>query len=350
MSDPSLSSTSIAYIPDLEHQDESHTSTVYCLSSTPSYIISGGKDQSIRVWSKSTHRLAFPPLVGHAGAIVALAVSGSDDGGFLFSGDSRGNIRVWNIGNGGTLVTSVDQAHADALLGMDFQKGTLITASRDQSAKSWHLVSDTENALLSPGLQHKHTLLGHNYPVLSVCMTQDGKRAVSVSGNRAMRIWDVETGRMIKAVEDIPRAGSRIRFIDEETKILAACSDGTICVIDLESGGEDVCLVGHGNVACAAYLLEDDVRIVSASYDGSARVWKKIPGANEWVMERCFSYKDAVSVLKPVFLPKAETVEERGKANDRSRSFDMVKDMVVDEAEGRVYLSGGAIVRWKLGE
>ena len=47
-------------------------------------------------------------------------------------------------------------------------------------------------------LRRKHELLGHNGCVNTVCFTPDGRRLLSGSDDRIIRIWDWESGALYK--------------------------------------------------------------------------------------------------------------------------------------------------------
>lgn len=336
MSDlPSTPSSEVAYLPVPDHQSEAHTDTIYALSATPMYIISSSKDQSIRIWSKKTQRLAFPPLLGHQGSVVTIEVSDAD--GLLFSGDTKGCLKIWDLSTG-KLVQSIEQAHTDTVLGIAFNSGFLITASKDESIKVWDVAVAPDLETSASRVSIRHTLLGHQGAVLSVRATEDGKRAVAMSGgDRALKIWDTQSGQLLKSFDGRPGVAPKLQLIDGESKALAACSNDAIRIFDLETGDEKVCLNGHGNVVRSIRMIgssEETQTIVSASYDGTVRLWRRRSDDQAgWSTVRVLSFRDAVA--------------------DREVQLDhimRVMDVVVDETEGFIYACGQAkeIVRWKL--
>ncbi|KAF2811615.1 WD40 repeat-like protein [Mytilinidion resinicola] len=324
----------VTYLPNPEHQSESHTSTIYALTSTPRYIISGSKDHSIRIWSKQTQHLAFPPLLAHVGAVVAIEASDAPE--LIFSGDGKGNVMIWDLTTG-ALAQNMENAHTDTVLGVAFKGRVLVTASRDQSVKVWEGGPDDDAENEFNAFRLRHTLLGHQGAVLSVCVTHDGTRAVTMSGaDRAMRVWDLRSGEVLKSFEGLAGAAVKLQLIGGERKVLAACTDTGIRVFDLESGEEEVCVYGHGNVVRAVQMVgsQDESKMVSASYDSTVRLWERSDGGRgAWSTVRTFSFREAVGNFKM-------------SADDAKRVY----DVVVDETDGCIYACGEAreIVQWKL--
>ena len=62
-----------------------------------------------------------------------------------------------------------------------------VTVSSDKTLKVWDLVT---GAVL-------HTFEGHGGSVTGVAVTQDGQRAVSVSRDNALKVWDLATGNVV---------------------------------------------------------------------------------------------------------------------------------------------------------
>ncbi|MEK7753207.1 MAG: NB-ARC domain-containing protein, partial [Acidobacteriota bacterium] len=56
-------------------------------------------------------------------------------------------------------------------------------------------------ALHPPGTPLTRTLEGHSADVRGVAVTPDGKRAVSASGDKTLKVWDLDTGRALRTLE-----------------------------------------------------------------------------------------------------------------------------------------------------
>jgi WD40 repeat protein len=62
-----------------------------------------------------------------------------------------------------------------------------ISASNDNTLKVWDIHTGAE----------RQTLIGHNYWVLAVAVTPDGRFVVSGSWDNTVKVWDLASGGMI---------------------------------------------------------------------------------------------------------------------------------------------------------
>lgn len=72
------------------------------MSTDNKFLISGGEDQTIKIWSLKTGQL-IQTLTAHQGSISTLAIS--PDNRWLVSGSSDRSIKVWNLKTGKLLRT-----------------------------------------------------------------------------------------------------------------------------------------------------------------------------------------------------------------------------------------------------
>ena len=189
--------------------------------------------------------------------------------------------------------------------------------------------------------QLQNTLEGHEGAVTAVRVTSDGNKAVSTSGDRVVKRWNLDTGDEDLTFNGLASGASKFQLMKQGDGILAACSDGTIRIYDLQNEVEEMCLEDHTNVVSAVWTQPDSsddfskTIIVSASYDGTVRQWAKPDrGPGDFRNIRTFSFQDEVADGKKV------------NPNYCGRVY----DMVVDEKESRIYACGEAkeIVLWEM--
>jgi WD40 repeat protein len=102
------------------------------------WLVTGGEENTVRVWDVKTGRELRPPLRGHTGDIYALAVS--PDGRWVASGSEDSTVKVWDGRNGFRLVHSF-RGHTGVVASLAFAAGPdglrLVSGSRDHTAKVW---------------------------------------------------------------------------------------------------------------------------------------------------------------------------------------------------------------------
>jgi WD40 repeat protein len=156
--------------------------------------------------------------------------------------------------------------------------------------------------------------------VVSVAASGNGRRAVSTSKNGPLKVWDVETGRYLRTINEETdsvvvsfdgrrvvsawihvsflgrfgfglrvrslKTGRKLRTIAghsrpieavalsrDERQAISASKDRTLKVWDLKKGGELRTLIGHAHPVASVAMSGDGRRAVSASYDGNLKAW-----------------------------------------------------------------------------
>ena len=117
------------------------------------------------------------------------------------------------------------------------------------------------------------TLEGHKDKVSSVCITPDGKRAVSGSRDATLRLWDFESGRCIKTLEGHTDEVESVSITPDGKLAVSASSDKSFRLWDLESGRCIKTLEGHTDEVQSVSITPDGKKAVSASSDKTLRVW-----------------------------------------------------------------------------
>ena len=148
-------------------------------------------------------------------------------------------------------------------------QGTLVQAAAwKRSAWLRPLAAD----LTPPGGPLLRTLTGHSGEVSAVAVTPDGKQAVSASGDKTLKVWDLETGRALRTLEGHSEFVNGVAVTPDGKRAVSASSDQTLKVWDLETGRALRTLEGHSYVSGVA-VTPDGKRAVSASYDNTRKVW-----------------------------------------------------------------------------
>ena len=138
-----------------------------------------------------------------------------------------------------------------------------VSASADRTLKVWELETGRE----------LHTLAGHTHLVRAVAVTPDGRRAVSASEDQTLKVWELETGHELHTLAGHTGEITAVAVTPDGRRAVSASNDETLKVWELETGHELHILAGHTNAVRAVAVTPDGRRAVSASWD-TLKVWE----------------------------------------------------------------------------
>ena len=124
-----------------------------------------------------------------------------------------------------------------------------------------------------------------------MAVTSDGRRAVSASGDKTLRIWDLESGESLRTLEGHTGSVNAVAVTSDGRRAVSASYDKTLRIWDLESGESLRTLEGHTDWVNAVAVTSDGRRALSASKDKTLRIWdlesgeslRTLEGHTDWV-------------------------------------------------------------------
>jgi WD40 repeat protein len=131
--------------------------------------------------------------------------------------------------------------------------------SGDKTLKVWDL--ETGRAL--------RTLEGHFAYVSDVAVTADGKRAVSGSYDNTLKVWDLATGRALRTLEGHSDSVLGVAVTADGKRAISASWDKTLKVWDLDAGLPIATF--HCDAPALCCVFADERRIVAG--DAGGRVY-----------------------------------------------------------------------------
>ena len=139
-----------------------------------------------------------------------------------------------------------------------------VSASRDRTLKVWDL--ETGEVL--------RTLEGHSGVVMAVAVTPDSRQAISASGDRTLKVWDIETGEVLRTLEGHSDMVRAVAVTPDGRQTVSASGDRPLKVWDIETGEVLRTLEGHSDmVRAVAVTPNDGHQAISASGDRTLKVW-----------------------------------------------------------------------------
>ena len=121
-----------------------------------------------------------------------------------------------------------------------------------------------------------HTLEGDGETITALAMTPDGSKLAVVSQSQQLRVYDVETGKVVKQYKFA--APVYIAAADATSSLFAfGSTDGLVSVWDVSGGFITHSLKGHGTTICAlafhGELHSATWRLASGDTMGTCKVW-----------------------------------------------------------------------------
>ncbi len=208
-----------------------HTDRVYslCLRDDEQYALSASADKTLRLWDPMTGK-CVRTFEGHLAA--ARSAVFSPDGVMALSGSDDGSLMLWDLGSSERM--RLFAGHRANVNQVVFAKdGNFVySASSDGTVKRWevatgrcvHTFEIADGRVPSLALSQDGTTLltcadvwlhvwntttgdlvneirGHTKDILSVCLSESGRFALSATGMGTIKVWDISTGQCLKSLQ-----------------------------------------------------------------------------------------------------------------------------------------------------
>ncbi|WP_414570316.1 N-acetylmuramoyl-L-alanine amidase [Nostoc sp. CCY 9925] len=250
-----------------------HQGIVYNASFSPDgkYIVTTSSDKTARVWDLTGQQISI--LKGHEGMVWS--ANFSPDGKYIVTTSSDKTARVWDL-TGRQI--SILKGHEGMVWSANFSPDGkyIVTASGDKTARVWDELTGKKIALFRE----------HKSAVYSASFSPDGKSIVTASGDKTVQKWEWKQYLQEKEDPQTPSKESEEKkwgitlddivwsasFSTDGERIITASRDGTARVWDL-TGKEITTLKGHHGTVWSASFNRHGQRIVTASSDKTALVW-----------------------------------------------------------------------------
>lgn len=252
-------------------------------------LATGDRRGGLILWDAVSGRqqaiLREPAINREAGYEVG-AVAFSPDGRLLAAGRVS-QVHIWDLDNHKLIHQIV--SHYNQILALAFSPDgkTLASGSSDRDVRLWDAASGKE----------LHWLRGHQAQLTSLAFTPDGKTLVSGSGQpsyrsmmhepKAVRLWDVATGKEIAAVGEHGWGVTGVAVMPDGNTLVTGGGGGSICLWDLATRQEIQQREGHHGWIGAVSYSPDGKMIATGGGDNVIRVWGTATGKELRQMRGC---------------------------------------------------------------
>jgi eukaryotic-like serine/threonine-protein kinase len=232
------------------------------LSPDGSCVATGNADGSLKLWNTSADASVATMKMERAVAGLAFSATGT-----RVLGRDHGSVRVWSV-PAGNLIAEIQPGTDIRAAAFDNSGLRVATARSDGSARVWN--ANTGEAI-SRAFRESHWLTDIEF-------SADGKRVIGAAGGHSASIWNIETGKRVQLSghKNVVVSGS---FSPSGERAITASFDGTARVYETGSGKPIAPPLRHSGLVTAAKFSPDGMRLLTAGADGTVRVWSLWPEA-----------------------------------------------------------------------
>ncbi len=124
------------------------------------------------------------------------------------------------------------------------------------------------------------SFVGHTSEVKHAAFDAEGKRLITASGDKTVRVWDVASGEMQNLLPH-PIGTFAPIFVPESDLALTADYHGKVYLWDLRTSTLVQTVFCHADLVCRVSLSDDLSVLASGSRDGTVKLWKLSGLGNE---------------------------------------------------------------------
>ena len=253
------------------------------------------------IFNEKVTPLDFPP-----GYYIALAVS--RDGNLIAAAGRTGKVTVWDLEKGKIVQqysghnpdpeitsTSREFLRVRSLAFSPDGKRIVSSAAGASGVRKVHALKvwsiETGKDLITIAGEHQGE---KSRPILSVCLSPDGKMIASGGFDGAITLWDAESGKELRKIRGPLISVLSLEFSPDSRRL--ACGSANSAIWDVATGKRLVPLVNYRKPVASITFSPDGKRLVTGGWDKTVRIWDAGTGVQLLLLETLGNYADSVTM------------------------------------------------------
>ncbi len=252
-----------------------HEDKVTSVSITPDgkYALSGSNDKTLRLWDMEKGE-CVKTFSGHEYKVTSVSIT--SDGRYALSGSLDKTLRLWDMEKGECVKTFSGHEYYVTSVSITPDGKYALSGSSDINPDGWSWPSGRDNTLRIWDIEKGecvNTFSGHEDRVTGVCITPDGKYALSGSDDNTIRLWDIEKDECVKIFSGHEGGVKCVNITPDGRYALSGSDDSTLRLWDIEKGECVITFSGHESGVTSVSITPDGRYALSGSIDNTIRLW-----------------------------------------------------------------------------
>ena len=240
----------------------SHTDIVNTavFNKSGSLIVTASWDHTCKVWNSFTGELLYD-FDRNNFHNINLAIFTDTEHPRVITATNEGKAEVWSLANGKLLFEL--KSYVPQVENINFSSGGEKILTRTLHATYiWDNAKPTNLALWDASGNFRASIF-----------SPDGKKIITTSADTIVRMYDAETGKVLKEMKGHTDAITDLVYSLDGKYIVTSSFDGTVRLWNSESGKTVRILHGHTDYIYSIRFNLDGTKIITASLDNTARIW-----------------------------------------------------------------------------
>ncbi len=240
---------------------EPYSETARAVSISPEGdIMAIATGDKIEILDTGTKQVIFT-LQGNNARIESMVLDPS--GINLASGDSDGNLCVWNIEEGNLLFNLKGHRGWISSIAWKTDGEFIISGSSDNTVKLW---SVKEGKLL-------YTFSGYPAAIETMALSPDGKFLATGNSDNIIKIWNVRNTSLVKVFEKHSQIVSSLSYSPDGSFLASGSWDETVNIWDIDSREASITIKAGSGLIGAVCFSPDKKHVATGGSDNTIKLW-----------------------------------------------------------------------------
>jgi WD40 repeat protein/serine/threonine protein kinase/tetratricopeptide (TPR) repeat protein len=243
----------------------------FALSPDGKRVATACEDGTAQVWDLETGRPLGGPL-RHKGPVRSVAFR-PDGRQVVTAGDDR-TARIWDAGTGQAIqvLDHAGSGRLQPLAAVFSPDGERVATSQDGKVRLWRVA---DGKPLGGAMQVESGSFQHDFVL---AFSADGRRLLVGGGERVIRTWDLETGRLLRQAGTSASTTSGVRFSPDRKRAVFFGAGNPAQVWDVDAAEPVTPPRGRLRQAYAADFDPQGDTVATGGMDGAVHVWQARTG------------------------------------------------------------------------